>query len=484
MRIIQLVFFIFFATNIFSQIFTEKIQIPLLDSVRESTVDFADVDGDGDLDFLMSGQAISFERISKLYINDGQGTFAEKPDKGIDGTWFGRNKFADIDGDNDMDVLVIGQNPNESFIAKLFLNDGLGNFSLKPDTPFEGIAVGSINIADLDGDSDLDILITGQNDFFKRTARLYINDGMGDYLEKTDLIFDGVYESAADVADVDGDSDLDVLIAGRNSENEYISKLYINDGSADFSLKPNTPFIGVSSGAVKFVDVEGDSDEDLIVTGYDKGLAVIVKLYLNDGFGNYSEALNTPFDGIVYGAIDIADINGNGVDDVLFSGYKYGGSITKLYLNDGSGQFKVLADSPFKGLGFGDVAFTDVNGDGRQDIYNCGGEGFFDRKSKLYINNGLVSVENNLFNINALDFTVYPNPIVNNKLNLNITEKLQGDIIINVLTSSGSTIMQDKISAVNGQNYYYVNVGDLPSGQYFIELKNKSKVGYSTFVVK
>lgn len=44
----------------------------------------------------------------------------------------------------------------------------------------------------------------------------------------------GVRDSSADFADIDGDNDLNVLIAGRSTENQIIAKLYTNDGNGKF----------------------------------------------------------------------------------------------------------------------------------------------------------------------------------------------------------------------------------------------------------
>ena len=45
-----------------------------------------------------------------------------------------------------------------------------------PASDFEGISLGSIAFADVDGDSDSDVLITGQNNSSNHVAKLYTND--------------------------------------------------------------------------------------------------------------------------------------------------------------------------------------------------------------------------------------------------------------------------------------------------------------------
>jgi hypothetical protein len=70
--------------------------------------------------------------------------------------------FADVDRDNDQDALIIGANKSGGRIAKLYINDGTGGFTEMTDNTFEGVTDGSIAFADVDGDNDQDLLITGE----------------------------------------------------------------------------------------------------------------------------------------------------------------------------------------------------------------------------------------------------------------------------------------------------------------------------------
>jgi hypothetical protein len=74
----------------------------------------------------------------------------------------------------------------------------------------------------------MDVLIIGDT-FNLSLSRLYTNDGTGVFTEDTTAPFENVSNSSIAFADVDGDADIDVLIAG-NSSNLPISRLYINGG--------------------------------------------------------------------------------------------------------------------------------------------------------------------------------------------------------------------------------------------------------------
>lgn len=63
--------------------------------------------------------------------------------------------FADVDGDGDQDVIITGLFTGGTTIANLYLNDGIGNFALVPGTPFTPVYVSTVNFADVDGDNDM-----------------------------------------------------------------------------------------------------------------------------------------------------------------------------------------------------------------------------------------------------------------------------------------------------------------------------------------
>jgi hypothetical protein len=132
-----------------------------------------------------------------------------------------------VDGDGDQDVLITGQNSSSQRIAELYTNNGSEGYSLVSETPFDGVWLSSIAFADVDGDDDQDVMITGQNSSFQRIAKLYTNNGSEGYSLVNATPFDGVDSGSIAFADVDGDSDQDVLIIGRNSS-LLISKLYRN----------------------------------------------------------------------------------------------------------------------------------------------------------------------------------------------------------------------------------------------------------------
>jgi len=361
------------------------------EDLRSGSVAFADIDGDDDLDVLITGINNSNITLTKLYLNNGMGVFTEMMDTSLSNIAYGSVAFTDVDGDNDQDLLITGSGSGSGGrMTKLYINDGQGNFTEIPNTILESVRRSSIAFADVDGDNDQDVLITGEGASNNPVSKLYLNDGLGNFIEMTDHPFEAVKFSFVAFADVDGDGDPDVLITGENSGGETISEVYLNDGQGNFSLKRLNPFLGVAHAEVVFADVDGDNDNDVLLTGLFSPNVTATKLYINDGQSFFTEKIDTPFEEVELGSTAFADVDNDGDKDVLITGEtRLNVSISKLYINDGNGNYSELPNTPFLGVKEGDVAFADVDGDNDQDLIITGYNSSTQISSKLYINDGL-----------------------------------------------------------------------------------------------
>lgn len=320
-------------TNNGSGSFTEPTENSL-EGVLYSSAAFADIDGDDDQDLLITGRDNSDIIIAKLYTNDGSGVFTEIADTPFEGVMHSSVAFADIDGDNDQDLLISGRNSAEDPTCKLYTNNGSGVFTLDMSTPFPGVDMSSIAFADIDGDNDQDVLITGQSGS-SPISKLYTNDGTGEFTLVSPSPFDQVRRSSIAFADVDGDDDLDVVITGVDASWNNIAKVYMNDSNGGFTELEGNSLEGVYNSSVAFGDVDNDSDLDLLLTGQMFDGPFISRLYTNDGNGVFSEVQNTPFEGVEQGSVAIADVDNDQDQDIFITGrHNVGYFITKLYTND------------------------------------------------------------------------------------------------------------------------------------------------------
>jgi len=338
-------------------------------SLYSGDIDFADIDGDNDLDLLISGRKTG--SITSLYENDGNGIYTLIPTTPFTNTRTGSNAFADVDGDGDLDVLITGVTSTSVTVSNLYINDGNGNFNLSANS-ISNVRNSAVAFADIDGDNDLDLLITGTNQTGASSSaisELYLNDGSGIFSLVSGTPFFSVEYSTTNFADVDGDNDLDVLITGRQNNGIPISRLYINDGSGAFTISTGASFINIEKAGVDFADVDGDNDLDVLLSGLTNTV-----LYQNDGNGNYSIVSGTPFTGVASSSVKFTDLDGDNDLDVLIcgNGNVATGSFTGLYTNDGLGNYTLEINQPFIYVNQGAITFGDIDGDGDTDLAMMG----------------------------------------------------------------------------------------------------------------
>ncbi|WP_274476154.1 T9SS type A sorting domain-containing protein [Mangrovimonas aestuarii] len=314
--------------------------------------DVADVDNDGDLDFIINA--------SHLYKNDGTGNFTQQQLYEDTGLELVSVKFIDFDGNGTMDLLISGNNSGEAFTG-ILQNDGAGNFSNLITISNEILLTSnetinsSVDIIDVDNDGDLDFMS-------KRPLSLYINAGGGQFQRATNTAIEGNIRATRDI---DGDGDLDVLSSGLISGNsvfsyEYALYLYRNLGANQFVKEQNVPFGDNWNVNAVFSDIDGDGDNDLFLLGTDDANQPISNWYLNDGLGGFTLSSIIPFGSYSDLLPLFADIDGDGDEDVFFEG-------GILFINQGSGSFTQATAQPFEGL-LGTFEVADFDDDDDQDL--------------------------------------------------------------------------------------------------------------------
>ena len=283
--------------------------------------------------------------------------------------------WADYNGDGKQDFLLTGSN-----ISFLYKNTGNG-FTEDTSISLPGVDESSVAWADYNGDGKQDFLLTGCSGS-GYISKLYKNTGSG-FTEDTSVFLPGVHDSSVAWADYNGDGKKDFLLTGSYNSGYTIWKLYKNTGSGfteDTSVSP-----GVADGSVAWADYNGDGKQDFLLTGYNNSLGNISKLYKNTGSG-FTEDTSVSLPGVAYSSVAWADYNGDGKKDFLLTGrdssYNY---ISKLYKNTGSG-FSEDTSVSLPGVGYSSVAWADYNGDGKPDFLLTGRDSSYNYISKLYKN--------------------------------------------------------------------------------------------------
>ncbi len=267
-----------------------------------NSIAFGDINHDGFMDFI-----VTYAGILGKCINDGTGSFNV--------TYFGNGVqdssicLGDIDNDGDMDLIASGRVAGG---LDKYINDGIGNFI---NTSFgEGLFNTSIALGDIDNDGDLDLIVTGDDGGINKLHK-YINDNSSTNFSGPYSFGTGVQFGAVSLGDIDGDGDLDLIVSGSGRLDKYI-----NDGTGTFT---GTAFgTGVSISAQALGDVDNDGDLDLIIGG--RAGASTLKKYLNDGSGNFPAVnnLNSIIGWSTYrGVVVLGDLCNDGDLDLIVAGH-------------------------------------------------------------------------------------------------------------------------------------------------------------------
>jgi hypothetical protein len=195
-----------------------------LTGVYNSSSTLGDVNGDGHLDLVITGQDQNDDPTSTLYLGDGSGGFS-KANAGLTGVWDGSSTLGDVDGDGNPDLVITGKDQNDDPTTTLYLGDGSGGFS-EANAGLTGVSGSSSTLGNVDGDGNLDLVITSRDLNVDQTSTLYLGDGNGGFSE-ANAGLTGVAGSST-LGDVDGDGDLDLVITGQDQNDDPTSTLYEN----------------------------------------------------------------------------------------------------------------------------------------------------------------------------------------------------------------------------------------------------------------
>jgi len=457
-----------------SQVTFTEIPTSIL-GVSNSSIDFSDIDGDGDQDLLITGTGGSSWGNTVLYKNDGSGNFTVVPGTPFDGITDGSVAFEDIDNDGDEDLLITGDSMGQVGIAKLYINNGLGIFTPSAEQ-FIGVSGSCVVFVDVDNDGDKDVLISGANSWSNPRTDLYLNDGWGHFtmLLGTGLI--GVIYPSIAFSDIDGDGDKDVLITGDDNSGSpfsHVTKLYTNDGFGIFT-EINHPFEDVSESSIAFSDIDNDGDNDVLITGHNNGGggSSVSILFINDGSGIFTPAQVMPFVQVYESSVSFSDVNGDNYADVLITGEDTTtNDVSKLYINDGSGNFNELLQDPFFGVYKGDVAFADIDNDGDNDVLITGGSSG-NYYAKLYLNNYISTA---ITEISIVKCKVFPNP-TRNVFNIELTSKTKQSIEVRVVNLIGEIIFTENLEDFEGEYTHSFNLSEYPKAIYLLEIETDDGV--------
>lgn len=280
----------------------------------------------------------------------------------------------DVDGDGWCDLYFCGLDRSN----KLYRN--LGNWTFEEILPTGGIDCRNTDstaatLADIDGDNDLDLIVTASGD----GARLFLNDGSGAFKEATREagLSSKLGSMSMALADIDGDQDLDLYVAN------FRPTTVMDEATTRFSGKNinGVPTVTHVNGQTTTLPVYTNR---FIISPSNKILELgqVDQLFINDGTGKFTERSFTgghffdesgkqltepPRDWGL--AVQMRDFTGDGAPDIYVCNDLY--TPDRIWINRGNGSFEAMKTLALRNTSTFSMGsdFADIDRDGDLDFF-------------------------------------------------------------------------------------------------------------------
>ena len=307
---------------------------------------------------------------------DAQGTVpsfskAVLPDGISEGFFRGSAVFADIDNDGHIDLIVKGRDLDGGWAPKVQVAMGGASGFGKGSTVLENMDIyeSTLNVFDYNNDGNVDVLLScygtpllfkGGNTFVKvENFSLEDNYSLNDDDKAGEKTTERYYTGLTLTADFDLDGLQDIL--SKDSHGNPV--LYKNNGDGTFTKVNNSNLSPVRGGTMAVGDFNKDGYPDVAVSGWADEVSNDVCV-INKNNGDGTANLN----GSCKGGVDWADVNGDGLIDIIYTGESNSSNVV-VAVNNGNLSFspKEIPENRVARGGAAVSAF-DYNGDGIIDL--------------------------------------------------------------------------------------------------------------------
>lgn len=316
----------------------------------------------------------------------------------LKGGYLGYASWCDYNSDGFLDIFVTGVDFQENFThAELYMNNGDKTFSESGITNLPRVIYGDLSWGDFNNDGTQDLIYAGTQSGFSEDNLTKIYKNVNNSFVEISHTLPYLAQCCLEWVDVDNDGLLDIYYQGINSNKQFDLGIYRNMGNENFIKvdvnipKINGPRGNANQNNAKWADFDNDGLKDIVIGMSTKD---DFKFVFYKNIGNFTfEKKEIGLPNLNYVQLDVADINQDGLYDIIFTGStsSWLGSTDMdadihIFVNKGNLKFDEEFTIYNVGVFKGNIELGDLNNDGYPDIIDYG-VGSHPRKINIYINN-------------------------------------------------------------------------------------------------
>ncbi len=334
----------------------------------------ADLNGDGNIDLAVTNYGGGGGNSISVLMNSGTGVFSPAVNYPAGNAPY-RIAAGRINADASVDLVVANGWVNGDNAMNVLINAGNGTFSSRTEYLANGLgAFPSVAVSDVDNDGDNDILFPYGDFTLGPIVNLYRNQGGGTFSIVAIQMDQNTNPADIKVADLNGDGWKDLVVASATARTTDGYEVALNNGSGGFSLAGSMRPAGQNTACIMLGDVDNDHWVD-ILTADSYSMQITVHKNFGQGVFPLPQLIDLSGSEIV-GSLDAADIDGDGLLDVVISasGRAAVDVPVKVLKNLGNGHFGPAITNSIRGGGM-QAKFRDLNGDNIPDLLFASGIG-------------------------------------------------------------------------------------------------------------
>ena len=239
-------------------------------NVHDSFTAWADYDGDGDEDLVVGGRTDAGPETG-LYRND-DGEFTRDLSNSLPGLSNASASWGDRDGDGDPDLVLAGQSGAES-VLHIFENEG-GMLVERPIPSAPVLFHARASLRDLDGNGMAELLYMGGHldpNLMRPDGLIWYSEPSASWQFDTHTGFEGLAMAQLIWKDLEGDGDMDLVVSGFDRPADLFGqrlRIFLNTGSSLVEVENFRGGIGLG---IVWTDFNADGRLDLLMIGRQPG---------------------------------------------------------------------------------------------------------------------------------------------------------------------------------------------------------------------